>query len=125
MTTTFLPALPVEGQTATSSTGRKLQFLSGVWRVIPISVVPAGLTGAEVDAKITSAIASKVTAAQVGSQITTAIADKVTAAQVGSQITTAINALELGTIATSDLFVSTAAPDNAIGKDGDIWLQTN
>ena len=108
MTTAFLPVSPVEGQTATSSTGRKLQFLSGVWRVIPISVVPAGLTGAEVDAKIT-----------------TAIADKVTAAQVGNQITTAIDALELGTIATSDLFVSTAAPDNAIGKDGDIWLQTN
>lgn len=43
---------------------------------------------------------------------------------VQNMIDNSIAALNLGSIVTSDLFVSSAAPDNSVGKDGDIWLQT-
>ena len=111
MSTAFLPASPTEGQIVTSTGGRKLQYLNGLWRGIPFSTANAPSGGG-------------VTIGEVNNLITTAISNKVTASQVDTQISTAIEALNLGTIATSDLFVSTVAPDNAIGKDGDIWLQT-
>lgn len=94
------PSAPTEGQELTATNGRKVVYTGGRWKsVIQFSgVAPstgaAGLTEAEV----------------------TTIATTVT--------TAAVAALNLGNMSTADMIVSASAPDNAVGDNGDLWMQT-
>ena len=38
--------------------------------------------------------------------------------------TAAVAALNLGNMSTADMIVSASAPDNAVGDNGDLWMQT-
>lgn len=99
------PADPVATPSFTHN-GKKLDYVNGAWVVAPQFTADAG-GGGGVDETAVNAL----------------IDTKITQLDVGGQITEAIEGLELGTMSKSDLIVSTAAPDPAVGSNGDIWLQ--
>ncbi len=88
------PSAPTEGQELTATNGRKVVYTGGRWKSVIQSTGAAGLTEAEV----------------------TTIATTVT--------TAAVAALNLGNMSTADMIVSASAPDNAVGDNGDLWMQT-
>lgn len=88
------PSAPTEGQELTATNGRKVVYTGGRWKSVIQFSGVAGLTEAEV----------------------TTIATTVT--------TAAVAALNLGNMSTADMIVSASAPDNAVGDNGDLWMQT-
>lgn len=87
--------------------------LNGLATTIQVEEATNGLATSQ---EVSQAVQGLVTT----QQLQTATSDMATNAGV----TQKINDLQLGTMSKSNMFVSTQAPDNAMGKDGDLWLQT-
>ena len=114
------PSAPTEGQELTATNGRKVVYTGGRWKSVIQSTGAAGLTEAEVTTIATTVTTAAVAELNLGNMLTeaevTTIATTVT--------TAAVAALNLGNMSTADMIVSASAPDNAVGDNGDLWMQT-
>ena len=116
------PSAPTEGQELTATNGRKVVYTGGRWKsVIQPSTGAAGLTEAEV-----TTIATTVTTAAVAAlDLDNAGLTEAEVTAIATTVTTAaVAALNLGNMSTADMIVSASAPDNAVGDNGDLWMQT-
>lgn len=118
----LFPTSPTEGQELIAANGRKLKFTSGVWKAIVqfTGGASGGGDGGLSEEAVTLIASTVADAAVTALGITpTTVLDTANA-----RAAAAITALNLGTMATADMIVSSAAPDDAVGKNGDIWMQT-
>ena len=116
------PSAPTEGQELTATNGRKVVYTGGRWKSVIQSTGAAGLTEAEVTTIATTVTTAAVAALNLDNMAGLTEAEVTT---IATTVTTAaVAALNLGNMSTADMIVSASAPDNAVGDNGDLWMQT-
>lgn len=120
MATIVFPAQPwAEGQEFAHG-NVTLKFTNGRWKQLVPPSGGGGGGGGLSEIEVGALIDGRLETLNVNGLINDAIGEL----NVNGAIDTKIQALNLGSLATADMFISTAAPDNGIGKNGDLWAQT-